>query len=178
MSLGSSLPGCIPALLHNGVLSLCFPRVGNIGIWDNGCCSQFPLYPGTAGLLLGGRMRGLWTMLPLRAPTHQAERRRQNLSWGWNLVWFRMSAKSTEELEERRPSLGNLSKPLYDEVPLPHPTPTLRWSLMKRQSLLVQLFYLMAMWMYIPYSGWTRDEISFAKRNAQEGKLIGWIFGT
>ena len=51
----------------NGVLSLCFPRVGSSGASDDCCGCEAPAYPGTAGVPLGVRNRALQSVLPLRA---------------------------------------------------------------------------------------------------------------
>ena len=54
-------------------------------------------------------------MLSLRASTCQAVRRRMTGGVGQNLVWFFMSAKNMEGLEEERPSLGYLGVACYDK---------------------------------------------------------------
>lgn len=59
-----------------------------------------------------------------------------------NPVWFHVSAESTEGLEERRPSPGDLGTILYNEPPSPFPPH--RLSLMEEDSpCLSKLFYVM-----------------------------------
>lgn len=87
-------------------------QVRNSEVWGDCCGSQSTVYSGTAGILLG-----VWKEVPgplLRVSTCQAGKVMQNSGWGQNLVWFWVSAKSTQGLEgRRRPSPGDLGSVLY-----------------------------------------------------------------
>ena len=70
--------------------------------------SQALMYPGTAGKPLGVGTGVLGSMFLVREAILKAESRGLSKGQWWNLVWFQVKAQSTEGLEERRPSLGDL----------------------------------------------------------------------
>lgn len=86
---------------------------------------------------------------------------------GCRWIWFASGwvPKSSEGLEER-PSIGDLGVALHFKA-------SLAVILDEGEGpCLSKWFCSWQMWMHRSYSGWTRDEIPFTGKNAQEGKLI------
>lgn len=75
--------------------------------WSLGQLLGFPCIPKCCGVLLGVGNGDPWSVLSLWASKHWAGRGAELES-----VWFPVSARSMEELGERRPSPGGLGTAL------------------------------------------------------------------
>jgi hypothetical protein len=74
---------------------------------------------------------------------------------GQNLVWFQMSAESTESLGKRQPFPGDVDVALYDEgFPYTH-IPYHPWRSLMKEAVPAcpNCFILWLLWMHMSYSG-------------------------